>query len=523
MNMKFLIPISATIFLCATAIRSALAAEYFVSVAGSDENSCTNRTTDSCRTIQKGLSVLAPGDTLNLGQGAYSGNGGRSSFNSSGKSGATSSTGQGNIESAVLVLDRSGTPTQPITVQGDPQNATDAVLDCGHVRDGAATFLGGIFINRQDYVHFKNFTIRNCMARGIYEWDRGNNSADVPDSKYLSIGVRVEGLTIHHIGGGDNDAGIAMWSTKDWVVRNNHIYDIYGWPANGRTGNGIMSYGTVNALVEHNHIEKSAGGVFWKDHYVADAVTREAIFESEIRFNYIDVAAMPIMIGVQPDNEAGGNYIHHNILIGAKSGEMNGIRIHMNAVANPTMAAQRIEHNLILGNSAVDTSAIMLSGVNHVELKANIVFGFKRGLQAQGVSATMPVVLRSSDYNVWGDDLSSVGLLGRYSDISLIEYKTLPIWRAALDSDTPILEFSNPDVNGVAASLIEVLGEEGFGYRLKAGSPAIGLLPDGSNAGPYQYGNEIIGIAGQRMPRPGVSELVAPSSPTSLGVTVLVK
>jgi len=52
-----------------------------------------------------------------------------------------------------------------------------------------------------------------------------------------------------------------MWSTKDWIVRNNHIYDIYGKPTTNpsRGAYGIQSYGTINALIENNLIEDVEG------------------------------------------------------------------------------------------------------------------------------------------------------------------------------------------------------------------------------------------------------------------------
>jgi hypothetical protein len=302
-------------------IGQANAKDYFVAKTGKDTFNCADRA-NACLTIQKGVSMLAPGDTLNIGSGVYQDDGGSSAFNTSSSKGFLSQTGQGNISTAAVVIDRSGTETQPITIQGDPENTVPAIIDCGHVYQGAATYMAGIFMNRKDYITFKNFTIRNCMSRGIYDMDRGDNSVDVPDLAKLSVGVVIDGLTIYHIGGADNDSGIGMWSTKDWIVRNTHIYEIYGWPPNSRVGNAIMTYGTVNALIEHNHIQDSTinpgqGGVFWKDHYVQDAVTRLPVFESEIRYNLIDTNGAGVAVGVQPDNEAGENYIHHNIIIGA--------------------------------------------------------------------------------------------------------------------------------------------------------------------------------------------------------------
>ena len=470
--------------------------DYWVARYGSDTNACTNKTSDACLSLQKGVSVLAPGDTLNIGSGVYSEDGGRSPYNTSKTSGWTSTTGQGDIVSAAVVMDRSGTASLPIIIQGDPSNQAPAIIDCGHVYQGKATYLAGIFTNRQDYIQFKNFTIRNCMSKGIYDWDRGDDSVDVPDSNEVSVGVLIDGLTIHHIGGSDNDAGIAMWTTKDWIVRNTHIYDIYGWPPAGRVGTGIHSYGTVNALIEHNFIESGSGGsgIYWKDHYVANASTRAPVFESEIRYNMIDVNGLGVCVCVQPDNEAGENYIHHNII---RSGgtENNGIRVAMAGASYVTTAPQRIEHNLIIGRDAIDSSGLNFSGTTDVRLRGNIVHNFSAGLVVQNVTAARPAVLTASDYNIWGaSDVPMLAMLGRYSTVLAKNYSNLPSWQAAVVSDTPVLGFSHPDTHSAQAGIASVIRDFRNGdYRLMPTSPASNLMPDGSNAGPYQYGSEVIG------------------------------
>jgi len=46
-------------------------AEYWVTKQGNDTNGCTNNSADACLTIQKGISILISGDTLNIEQGTY--------------------------------------------------------------------------------------------------------------------------------------------------------------------------------------------------------------------------------------------------------------------------------------------------------------------------------------------------------------------------------------------------------------------------------------------------------------------
>jgi len=56
------------------------------------------------------------------------------------------------------------------------------------------------------------------------------------------------------------------------------------------------------------------------------------------------------------------------------------------------------------------------------------------------------------------------------------------------------LDVSNPDRDSITVNATSLfLRDVDDGYQPAVGSSAAGLLPDGSCAGPYQYGNEIVG------------------------------
>ena len=506
---------------------SAQGADFWVNKSGSDSHGCTDRTTDACLTIQKGISVLSAGDTLNIGSGLYTDVGSKSPYLKP-DTPAYFQSYPTDVTSFNIVLDRSGTKDQPIVIQADPSNTEPVIVD-GQYEYGSSspTNRGGVFINYQDYVHIKNIELRNFLAEGIANWD---HTGEVPSNSSLSIGVLIEGCAIHHVGGGDNDAAIAMWSTQDWVVRNNHIYDVYARPDIGRAGSGIQSFGTINALIEHNLIEKSSNGILWKDHYVKDAVTREPVFESEIRYNRIDAPGVGIQITIQGTGtgEAGVNYIHHNILTGAGSSEGSAILYNMAGASHPTTARQIISHNLMIGSNSSDSSAITLSGTADVELSGNIFHKFSRAILSRYVSDSRPVGIKSSDRNIFGavsssDLASGVALLDRYSTssgYSSVSYGAISNWQAARGSDSLTLSMDTPDKNGIQASISSVINNYAAGdFTYTKTSPAIGLMSDGSNAGPYQFGNEVIGITSGAI-KIGAS---APMPPTELVVNVAIK
>ena len=102
--------------------------------------------------------------------------------------------------------------------------------------------------------------------------------------------------------------------------------------------------------------------------------------------------------------------------------------------------------------------------------------------------------LHESDYNVYGTpriwDVSVDGTLGNVK-----RYDSLAQWQAALPSDS--VSFGNMtegqfDPNSVSSSdRAECFVDwENRDLRMPEGSPLVGMMPDGTNPGPYQYGND---------------------------------
>jgi len=461
---------------------------YWVSKTGSDTNGGTNGDADSFLTIQRGVSVLGPGDTLNVRSGIYADDGGASPYRPAGL--AASLCGWV-ASSSNVCINRDGTPGNPITIQAAPGEEGQVTID------GQGDKVA-IHLQSSDYIRVRGFKIVNSWGRGIASWGQAGNH--VADPSRLSVGVVVENNSIENTKGpfGTNTSAIAMWGSQDWVVRNNYINSVEELNTNGtfnRPGSGIQSYGVINALVENNFIENVGNGIFWKDHFVEDLATRGSVVESEIRYNVIQASGRPISIGIRASGspEAGENYIRNNILYGQSSAA--GVHVAM-AGSFAQSAKVRIENNLIDGEGNTNSEGINVDASEDISVTGNIITRTASDAVYTAFSSSTAAgrfpVLNESDYNIYDSSFRIVA--DRFSGADQ-GFNTLGSWQAKLASEVVSLNVDNPDTNSITANssslFIDLANKD---YRNAPGSPALGFMPDGSNAGPYQFGNEVIGL-----------------------------
>lgn len=493
------------LLLSVSASLSSYGAEYWVTKLGSDQNNCTNDSSDACLTIQKGVSKLSAGDTLNVKAGTYSDDGGASAYKPSG-----SFCGWLDSEppSSNVCMDHNGTAGNPIVVQAAPGHEGLVTIDAQGNKIG-------IHLQNSDYIHIRGFNIINSRTIGLASWGQPENN--VADESRLSIGVVVENNSIKNTTGqyGKNTSAIGMWGTKNWIVRNNLIDGVSA--EGGTLASGMQSYGTINALVENNHIKNADFGIFWKDHFIVNTSNRDSIFESEIRFNEIESNDRGINIGIKGGNtvEAGDNYIHHNIIYGHGNAAA-GIHIAMSG-AHSISGEMRIEHNLVDGenNSSTGISADSSDGIS---MSGNIIVRTDLDLEFISYSSGKIPELYSSNHNVFKSAFSMIA--DRYAGSST-NFSSLGSWQSSVDADLITLKFSGPDAQSVTSSHTSLFTDiTNKDYTLAAGSAAIGLMPDGSDAGPYQNGNEIVGL----LPSwPSYDDLVSSISPPSPPTNFLVQ
>lgn len=455
-------------------------ATYWVSESGSDSNGCTSQS-DSCLTIQKGISVLNPGDTLYISAGTY--------IEDSSKNPATKKCGWFDPLVASLCINKSGTKESPITISAAPDDEGKVIVDSEGVR-------AGVQLNSNDYITFKGMVFKNHFSVGIANWGQVEN--EVANLSPLAEGIVIDGNIFLNTYGsaGDNVSSVAMWGSKDWIVRNNLID---GVTAGGSTvAAGIQSYGVINALIENNTIRNVGYGIFWKDHYVKNATTRELWQESEIRFNRITASSEGIRISIRGSRtvEAGHSYIHHNIIDGLKSG---GIGIHsaMAGAFGPS-GDLVINNNLVDGGGNSATVGISVDAHRTLSLKANILTRVNLGVELIKYSDVNLVKLISSNYNIF--DPSFQNIVDRYSNTSK-SFSSLNSWKTVTAGSSQTLSVNSPDVNSITASFSNLFANN-TKYDYATSSPARNLVSTGINAGPYETGQEVIGLSAGNPPAP---------------------
>lgn len=475
--------------------KALFAVDYWVTKTGNDNNNCTDLSIDACLTIQKGVSILTAGDTLNVGAGIYTGDGGNSPYI---PNGTIVGWLDGNPPSSNVVITVNGTPGNLITIQAIPGEEGLVTIDGENQRMA-------IHMQSSDYIRIKGFNIINSRGSAITSWGQTANA--VADVSRLSIGVIIENNRIINTTGdfGTNVCSISMWGSKDWVVRNNYIDTSHeldvGTSTFNRFANGIMAYGVINALIENNEIVNVGSGIFWKDHFLTDIATRGLVNESEVRFNKITALGGPVYIGIKGSNtvEAGDNYIHHNILYGHGSNEEGGVRISM-AGAFAQSGDVRIEHNLIDGEGIIHSRGISIDASRNITIIGNIIIRTKVAVDYIAYDSAVAIgkkpVLNLSNYNIYNSFNSLIGI-DKYGSLNQ-GFTLLSTWQTALANQFESLNYNNPDMNSITespANLFNNLNDKKYIY--KPSSPAIGFMTDGSNAGPYQYGNETIGLLPQ--------------------------
>jgi hypothetical protein len=463
----------------------ATAADYWVTKTGNDSNDCTNNTSDACLTIQKGISLAGPGDRVLITEGTYIENSDSSQFT------AACKWLDGDLVSICPRI--SGTPQDPILIQAAPGHEGKVIIDSQGERIG-------MHMQSFDYIEIRGLKFINNYIIGISSWGQPQNI--VADEDLQSVGVIIEDCEVSNTWGpfGKNVSAIGMWGSKDWQVRNNYITQVSRGTSDDSSG--IQAYGVMNALIENNYITNAGYGIFWKHHFVLDEQNRGWVDESEIRYNVINTSIHGVNISIMGENstESGINHIHHNIIYGFSGSGIHGRTAGAYAVSGPF----RIEHNIFHGQGS-SSKGITLDAQKNSEIYGNIFLGSSLEIELILDSTTKAVQLVRSNHNIF--DTSFRLIADRYSnEYSSKTISSLRDWQAATDASIFTLGFDNPDTQSVTASADSIFEDADNNiYTYSANSVANDFMPDGSNAGPYQTGNENIGLlnhwAGQK-PRP---------------------
>lgn len=453
---------------------------YHIATTGNDNSSGTN--SQPFRTINKFISVAKAGDTAQIHAGTY-----------------VETTENNPYVAASFWFDgvrvsigmrSSGTANNPITLMALPGDEGKVIINSNNQRLS-------IFTNGFDYWQLYGLRIENSLEFGIGSPSKANLTTPPTDDD-LAIGWRIENCLIKGVTPTlqGNTAGIGMWASKDWIVRNNRITNIQnGVNGNGsvRYYSGIQAYSTINSLVENNYIEAGVG-IFLKDHFIKSLSPRATYFEYEIRNNIFNVTSIGVTTTIKgsPNIESGSNYIHHNIMYGFNDTENANLAIS----GNPVYAGNtfRFEHNLVDMPTNLAASAVAVSDHNDTIIKGNIFTGGTVIYEMRGGSDTK-TALTYSDYNLFSHISNFQMALDRYGNVPTKWINDFSWWQTLKLGDAFSLKLSNPDQHSklvAASSLFQ--DKTNHDYHAKTGAPSLGVMSDGSNAGPYQNGNETIGL-----------------------------
>lgn len=357
------------------------------------------------------------------------------------------------------------------------------------VIDGDNTHVG-IHTNGFDFWNIYGLQIRNCQDLGIA--NQGQVPDHVPDLAYLSTGVIVENCYVANVHGlaGGNISGIGPWGSKDWIIRNCFIDGVI--VTGSSVASAIQSYGAINLLVEHIAARNTQYGVFLKDHFTATESPRDPYPGVEVRYCDLKTLNASVKIGIrgQGSCEAGDQYFHHNIMYG-QADDSEGVISATMLGAFGQSKRLRIENNTIDIQSSADAQ-LVASNWENINLLGNIFCGGNVSIYTLDQDYPGAITrITSSDRNVFTNFKS---VLNTYSAFSTV-FNSLEDWQAAVAGSPQHLGVSNPDANSISASASTLFVNRSTGnYALASGSAAIGRMADGSNAGAYQYGTEIIGL-----------------------------
>lgn len=468
--------------------RYSFAATYWVSTSGNNTNNCLSESAP-CKTINHAVSLAKnPGDIVNIKSGTYKEN----------------SDGDGTNFFGITIgvaFRNSGTASKPIVVQAAPGHEGLPIID----GQGTNTLF---MIGNTDYITIKNLQFHNAYHAAIH--GRGSNNRISVDKNY-SIGIQILNNYIYntnHENLKGNIGTIRADQSKDWVVRNNKVHRVTNYGDYTNRTYGIQAYDTYNMLVEHNDFQYMESAVFFKDHsLLSDDGQGNRTYHngSVIRYNTIGhtVNAIQFITNSNNGDEASNHYIHHNIIYDFSK---FGFLVNMsNSMYNSLNL--RIEHNVFDGTGNLKAMGISNDSMIYHTQKGNILVNLSTAIDLKDENDTEPA-LTYSNYNIFSDKFSVNVDRGGAKAKTI---SSLSAWRGVLDSQFQSVAVDNPDVNSIVSTSSNLFVNAGTrNYKLKSGSSALAFMDDGSNAGPYQYGTEEIGLlAGY----PKYEEPVRPEAP----------
>jgi len=327
---------------------------YYVSSAGNDSNSGTAAA--PFKTLAKGVSVVAPGDTLMV-SGTYN---------------------------QPLVVSKSGTASAPINIIGSA-----AVLDM------SGTQANGIKISGS-YINISGFEVKGTTSHGVLIG--GKN-------------IKFENSSVHHSvmeNGSGTCSGTGGWGSavkvmvggENVVVRGNSVYE--------NCGEGIGITRGVNVLVESNTVRDNFSVNIYLDNSPYTTAQNNNVSCTGI---YLRDGRRPSGIAIAEEEYAGwgaqrhDNYVLNNYVTGCYDGisswqpEVVGGKLINAVISGNTVASgtrrsiylDSVNQNVLIANNAV-FAAVIVNNPSGVTLQNNTISGTVPATATQAASPTATLV-----------------------------------------------------------------------------------------------------------------------------------
>lgn len=479
---------SIILFLSMVFAQNAHSSTYWVAPSGSPSSKCSSLD-NACQSIDQALKLAKePGDVVNIAAGTYTQSTADCSF----------------FQHPVLACIRaSGTKEQPIVIQAAPGNEGQVVID------GGDTF-AGIMVRDYDYITIRNLEFANLANAAIYSQGVRHTSISKDDNSGLSVGVVVENNYIHDISAttaGGNIGAIRLDSGKNWTIKNNKMMNICGTSSEGCkwiNSACVYSYVVINARVENNYCSNSGAFIHWKDS-VVDENNNPTIHGSTVKYNFSENTAHGFYVSHGDANPESSNHtVTNNIftdLVGAC------LALFTDTADGAQSVNYIYEHNICdrADVNVYSKSAEVLSA------KGNIFSHPKNSWSHSYRYFNSPdATLVAADHNIYAPQFSKAEM--QY-DTGGLGFTTLAAWQTASVSSKRIP--ASPDQNSAEFNTTDIYTDENNGlFTPPINSPLLGFMPNGDNAGPYQKGNETIGLINNYLQQPQIQK--SPPNPPRL-------
>ncbi len=435
--------------------------------------------------IQKAHNESAPGYIININAGTYK----ESSFTPLGANPEYFSRPTG------IYLSISGTATDPIIIQATTGDAVviDQEYDALGFYTGSAESAGWA-----DYIHIKDLEMRNCYHSAICMDDNGSNEEYDAPLNQASRGWVVENVRVYDTGEiapGVNSAGMRLDSTRDLIVRNciidevryasNQTFTSPTWIYVENTG-CILTYNQYDALVEFNQFSNCYNGWYVKN--LASNIPTKPNIANTMRYNTFDNHNNAFQFNANNDAE---DRQYHKMSCNIIKNVASMLYSHDSNDARQFLLRNNFVDYGTRGPSSPSIStgvAISIAGgaANDRELE---ITGNIFNNSSSDVNYAMNDTGNTTDIQEMNANVYVNGPNARFRYGALIT--NLATWQSTTDAQISDNDLDNGAISNQALNTVAT-NAGANDYTLPSGSNAISLLADGTNAGPYRYGNNTI-------------------------------